>query len=240
VKTIIHKRLMRRIRRLIQPLNAVGVQLTRPFRQMATLNLAPLTGRRDAASSRFAELIREDIFTLTEPVRYEAYGRLIALLEEVIESTAELGNHHDTRRREAEKNLLSYFTLLRDMLQTSADLLAQQLLLEPSGSGRRNEAHELFVSRQSAGKILADSELQLYQSVCTLVELSRPQTVKYQEYVCKLFPKQGGTRYQRASEEYRQFFATHFPGIPQPAPELMTPSDRKKNQASGKEPIQKA
>jgi len=224
VKITIHNGIVRRIRQWIQPLGEVKAHFCRSPHQIGALNLAPLTGRRDAALERFTFLIGENLPAVAVEPRLQAYGRLIDLLDEIIDTTLAISHQHDERRRAMENDLMRYAVLLRDALQSVADFALQQQALNGNGQAHPVE-HELFISRHSAVILLSESELRLYHDVCAMINLSHPQTLKYQEYCRKLFSRQTFTRYQRALDEYRQFYQSEFPGVTASASEFPVLSD---------------
>lgn len=202
---------LRRMRSILQPLQEATRQLTGIRRSVGALNLAPQTGRRDAAFDHTVSLVLDNIFAGNDQYRLDAYHRILSMLEETIDSTVVICSIQDDQHGESENDFLLYLLLLRDNVQAAAALLHQQVTMNQDVPSSSLIGRELFGSLRDAGEIIAESEFNLYQCVCKIIELSAPKIMKYREYSQRVFSRSDLKRYQRAGEEYRQVFSRRFP-----------------------------
>ena len=184
---------------------------------IASLNMAPQLGRRDAAIDHAANLVKAKIFSLPNNDRIEVYHNILDVLEDAVNTSRKIRNSTGGSHRQSEEGILKYLLLLNDSVQAADTMLFhQQSLIGEEDSVVNSFIGVDLASRfHTADEILANSELHLHQSVCEMIELSSPRISQYREYCVKSLPRKDVKRYQLALAEFQSLFNAKYP-TPQP------------------------
>jgi hypothetical protein len=172
---------------------------------LIVMNVPPLMGRRDSACQCMINLLKTDIFSLSEKERCALYKKALELINIIIESTTEIAAATRDLKNEREKRLSNYFALLYDLVQAALSLVEPGVILQ------NNEAsiQEILGGNSSdqirqLEEILNESEINIVQALNDFIEISQAQLVIDREISMKSLPRQNQEKYSKSFEEFKR------------------------------------
>lgn len=178
---------------------------------MTTLNVAPQTGRRDAALEQALILLKVKMFSYSEADRSQIYHNILELLEECIRTSKHICNISSGHKLENEESLMRYLILLNDTVQAAATMLfQQQSIIDDESSVNDFIGTDMSSQFQRADEILANSEMNLYHCINEMLEISLPRIMQYREYCTKILPRKDFKRYEKAFAEFQLLYGGRY------------------------------
>ncbi len=184
---------------------------------LAAINNSPMLARRDAAYARMMELLRQNIFSLSEKDRYTVYDACIKLVDEVFDITSytikyPVGVSPRKARQAVQQTVsdpfLNYLDLLRDMLKTILDIV------NVSGRLGGDEKKLLpFLGKplptflRTTEEILGENEINFYHCITEFIDFSETSVHRYLDHRRRALQKEELERYNRAMFEFKNYFA---------------------------------
>jgi len=175
---------------------------------LVTMNNPPMMARRDAAYDRAAKLLRDNIFSKTEPERDAIYADIMKLLDVAMENTKLiLAPAKKGQKAPEQEPMFDYLKLLRDTVSAAKTLVSHEILLSAGEKEMSTflgaQVIEMF---HGADDIFSDSEMNIYHCVIELLDTAEPAILRYREHRKRAFDKSDLDRYNKAFGEFETLY----------------------------------
>ena len=174
---------------------------------LIVMNVPPLMGRRDSACQCMADLLKTDIFSLTDVERSSFYKKALSLINLILESTTEITAATRDLKNERETRLIAYFSLLFELIQAALALVEPAVILQNDESS----IHSMLGGNSSTQirqleDVLGESEINIIQALNDFIEISQPQLAMDREFSMKSLPRQNQGKYAKSFEEFSRHY----------------------------------
>jgi hypothetical protein len=177
---------------------------------LIVMNVPPLMGRRDSACQCMIELLKTDIFSLSEAERSTLYKNALELIDIILKSTADISAATRDLKNEREKRLFKYFSLLRELVQAALALVEPAIILqndEASIQGVLGGSDSTQLRQLE--EVLSESEINIIQSLNDFIASSQAQLIIDREISMRSLPRQNQERYSKSFEEFKRRYGTN-------------------------------
>ncbi|MCF6176221.1 MAG: hypothetical protein L3J71_10695 [Victivallaceae bacterium] len=178
---------------------------------LIVMNVPPLMGRRDSACQCMIDLLRTDIFSLSEAERSTLYKNALELIDIILKSTVDISAATRDLKNEREKRLFKYFSLLLELVQAALALVEPAIILqndEASIQGVLGGSDSTQLRQLE--EVLSESEINIIQSLNDFIASSQAQLIIDREISMRSLPRQNQERYSKSFEEFKRRYGTNI------------------------------
>jgi len=166
------------------------------------MNLPALMAKRDAAYDRAVQILKSDLFSLSEEKRHYIYEVITQLLSIAIESTTQTMTGKEGRNSETD-GILKYLFMLNARVMLAASMASHELTLyEEEISISNFFGSEIVPHLRATDTLYSNFEMEIYHSITEFIERAEPAVKKYRTYIKRSISKNNLNRYVKAFNEY--------------------------------------
>jgi hypothetical protein len=203
-----HNDVISKVKKTIRKFSQTQSQKNSQPDYLVKMNIPPLMGRRDAAYDRVETLLSDNLFAHSENERKEIYLKAVELLNIVLKDTENILIAVKQDDRESrEERLLSYFELLRNIIQAACDMVNYEMCLFKDETNLNKLIGESVSNNlRKTDEIFSESEMSIVQKLGEFFENAATQIQKYREYAQKSFSRHNTARYRKSFKEYTKIY----------------------------------
>ena len=203
-----HKNVLTKVKNTINKVKHDKDDETSQMDYLVKMNIAPLTGRRDAAYDRVETLLSGELFTNSDIERKKIYETAIQLLDTVLKDTQDILVALDKKKRiEQEKSFISFLELLHSIIDAAGNLVDYELSLYNTENSVNKFLGSVVEDKlRETDDIISESEMTIVQSINGLFEITRNQLDKLREYSRRGFSRHNAAKYKKSLAEYKRIF----------------------------------
>ena len=203
-----HKNILAKVKKTINKVKQTQEIEPSQMDYLVKMNIAPLTGRRDAAYDRVETLLAGELFTNSDVERKNIYHTAVKLLDTILKDTQDILVALDSNVRiEQEKSFICYIELLHSIIGAASNLVDYELSLYNTENTVNKFLGSVIEGQlRETDDIICDSEMTIVQSIKGLFEITRDQLNKLREYSRRDFSRHNAVKYKKSLAEYKKIF----------------------------------
>ncbi|HBC86375.1 MAG TPA: hypothetical protein DCZ94_05405 [Lentisphaeria bacterium] len=179
---------------------------------LVMMNVPSLMARRDSAYE-WSSCLLKNLLNLPREKRLELYNTAIELLDAAIDSCESIILIEGKPGREALDFMNSYLAMLRDVVISATSILNYETAFIKSEFKKDGIPSISESEMRILNENFRNSELSIYKSIMTLMEISEPSVRAYRDAHLKNLSKENLLRYNKTFQEFEKLYKEYGKSI---------------------------
>ncbi len=179
---------------------------------LVMMNVPSLMARRDSAYE-WAACLLKNLLNLPREKRLELYITTVELLDAAIDSCESIILIDEKSGKESLDYMNKYLTLLRDVVKTAISIVNYETAFIKSEFKKDGIPSVSESEMRILNENFRNSELSIYKSIMTIMEVSEPSVKIYRENHQKNFSRDSLQRYNKTYQEFEKIYKEYGKAI---------------------------